>query len=137
LNGSVRRRKSGRRASEKSEGQAQAKARSKLIDTEDAASGAVPWSVYVAYFRSMGFWFAIGAVLCNIAQQTASVYSNSKLALFQMNQYVSLFFIAVWLSDWSSDLRILVDGDTRVQNIYMGVYGAFGVVQGKRKLDES
>jgi len=80
LNGSVRRRKSGRRASEKSEGQAQAKARSKLIDTEDAASGAVPWSVYIAYFRSMGYWFAIFAVLCNIAQQAASVYSSSKFS---------------------------------------------------------
>lgn len=78
LNGSVRRRKSGRRGSEKSVKETVAvNSKSKLIDAEDAATGSVGIDVYVRYFKSIGLALGLTAVLCNALTQSASVYSGS------------------------------------------------------------
>lgn len=83
LNGSLRRRKSGRRASGKSDTVTpKVKSKSKLIDEEDAATGSVGLDVYIRYFKSIGITMAVSAILCNAIQQTASIYSNSKYFFF-------------------------------------------------------
>lgn len=51
---------------------------SKLIDSEDAATGAVGMGVYIRYFQSIGIFLAVTAVLCNGITQAASVYSSSE-----------------------------------------------------------
>lgn len=53
------------------------KSKNKLIEGEDAATGAVSFGVYIRYFKSIGLALGIGAVLCNAATQGASVYANS------------------------------------------------------------
>lgn len=84
----MRRRKSGnRRASEKSlQKEAPTVNRSKLIDTEDAATGAVGMGVYIAYFKSIGFALGITAVTCNALMQASSVYSGSNYLSFSSQQ---------------------------------------------------
>jgi hypothetical protein len=79
LNGSVRRRRSGRRGSEKSEKEVvPEKSKTKLIDNEEAATGSVGWGVYVRYFKSIGLTLGLTAVISNALMQASSVYSGSK-----------------------------------------------------------
>lgn len=79
MNGSVKRRRS-RKASEKSEQIVQpVKVKTKLIDTEEAATGSVGSGVYFRYFKSIGVWMSISAVLFNLVNQGTSVFSNSKI----------------------------------------------------------
>lgn len=73
----MRRRRSGRRASDKSEKEAVPAPHTKLIDSEDAATGSVGYGVYLRYFKSIGLTMGIGAVLCNAFNQGAAVYSSS------------------------------------------------------------
>lgn len=56
--------------------------KSKLIDTEDAATGAVGIGVYVRYFKSIGITMGVAAVLSNALTQAASVYSGSNEMLY-------------------------------------------------------
>ncbi|OCF42639.1 cadmium ion transporter [Kwoniella heveanensis CBS 569] len=74
---------------------------------EDRPTGAIPWSVYTAYFRAMGSWMwpiVFGGLL--VLTQLATV-ANS-----------------LWLGWWSA-------GNWRLeQGVYMGVYGALGVAIG-------
>lgn len=77
MNGSVRRRRSGRRASEKSEKIEPVNAKSRLIDDEDAATGNVGFGVYLRYFQSIGLTLAVLSVICNALQQGSAVYSSS------------------------------------------------------------
>lgn len=80
MNGTVKRRGS-RKITEKSEIDKDEKEekedKSKLIDVEEAASGSVGIAVYIRYFRSVGFFLCVAAVLSNALNQAASVYSNS------------------------------------------------------------
>lgn len=75
----MKRRRS-RKASEKSEQQTlqPVKVKTKLIDTEEAATGSVGSGVYFRYFKSIGVWMSISAVLFNLVNQGTSVFSNSK-----------------------------------------------------------
>jgi hypothetical protein len=82
--GSFRRRRgSSRNSSQRRNSKVEPKIekKSKLTDTEDAATGAVGLDVYVRYFKSIGIFLGLGAILCNALQQAASVYSSSKLSL--------------------------------------------------------
>lgn len=58
------------------------KPKSKLIDTEDAATGAVGMGVYIRYFKSIGITMGVAAVLSNALTQAASVYSGSNEMLY-------------------------------------------------------
>lgn len=80
MSGSVRRRRnSSRRSSQKSDKiNVEPKPKTKLIDTEDAATGAVGLGVYVRYFKSIGIFMGLSAIACNAVQQACSVYSSSK-----------------------------------------------------------
>jgi hypothetical protein len=73
-----RRRKSGRRDSEKSEKEVVEQPKAKLIDTEEAATGSVGWAVYYRYAKSIGVFIGIMAICSNALMQASSVYSGSK-----------------------------------------------------------
>lgn len=81
LNGSLRRRKhsGSRRSSQRSDQiKVDTKPKTKLIDSEEAATGAVGWGVYIRYFKSIGIFMGLAAIACNAIQQACSVYSSSE-----------------------------------------------------------
>lgn len=83
----------------------------KLIEAEKAQTGGVKWEVYSHYIKSIGVGMTIGSLFLNFAFQAFQVGSN------------------MWLTRWSKDDD--AGTDHGVRNTYLGVYGAFGVAQGK------
>lgn len=71
--------------------------------------------VYMDYIRSIGTVLAVSTILLNVVYQLFSIGSN------------------IWLSVWSSDTTTVVNGvqDMGKTDMYLAVYGAFGVGQGK------
>ncbi|CRL02864.1 CLUMA_CG015851, isoform A [Clunio marinus] len=108
--GSLRRRSS-RRSSTQSEVKEMKKpALAKLIESEDSQTGSVDLGIYLTYFKSIGIPFSIVILLFNAINQSMSVLSN------------------FWLSRWSTDDR--AHEETFWRNVYVGVYGSLGLVQG-------
>ena len=74
------------------------------------------WNVYVHYFKSIGWLLAVFIFTMNIISQVLSIGSS------------------FWLNIWSNDnsTSILVNGTVNEykRNIYLGVYGCFGLGQG-------
>lgn len=87
----------------------------KLIEAEKTERGSVKWEVYKHYLKSIGIFLTIITLLLNAVFQGFSIGSN------------------VWLSVWSNDKEIVVNGtqDTGKRDMYLGVYGALGIGQGK------
>lgn len=87
----------------------------KLIEVEKAETGSVKWDVYKHYLKSIGIFLTIMTITLNVLYQAFSIGSN------------------FWLSIWSSDNETIVNGtvDTAKRDMYLGVYGALGVGQGK------
>lgn len=83
----------------------------KLIEQEKSEVGSVKWAVYKHYLRSIGVGLTLLTILLNIVYQGFSVGSNA------------------WLTKWSTDKNAAIDTDVR--NMYLGVYAAFGLGQGK------
>lgn len=83
----------------------------KLIEQEKAEVGSVKWDVYKHYLKSIGVGLTLLTILLNIIYQGFSVGSNA------------------WLTKWSTDEKAATDTDVR--NMYLGVYAAFGLGQGK------
>lgn len=79
-----------------------------LIEKEESATGSVGFGVYIRYFKGIGLWCSIIGIVMNIGNQTFSVLSNN------------------WLSTWSADRD---NTDPAVRDMYLGVYGAYGVAQ--------
>jgi hypothetical protein len=71
----------------------------------------VKWDVYKHYLKSIGIVLSLATIFLNMVFQGFSIGSN------------------IWLSKWSSDPEA---NQTNVRDMYLGVYGAFGVGQGKR-----
>jgi ATP-binding cassette subfamily C (CFTR/MRP) protein 1 len=70
--------------------------------------------VYTHYLRNIGVFLSGATVFFNVVFQGFSIGSN------------------VWLSEWSNDKSMYGnETDGRKQNLYLGVYGALGVGQGK------
>lgn len=71
--------------------------------------------VYMDYIRSIGTVLAVSTILLNVVYQLFSIGSN------------------IWLSVWSSDTTTVVNGvqDMGKTDMYLAVYGAFGVGQGE------
>lgn len=71
--------------------------------------------MYSHYLKSIGIFLSISTVLLNMVFQGFSIGSN------------------IWLSAWSNDNEIVVNGtqDTDRRDMYLGVYGALGIGQGK------
>lgn len=109
LNGSISRKTSKRKVSQESAKAADVSL-TKLIDTEEAATGSVGVGVYVRYFKSVGFWLTFSALFSNMLYQAFNVFSN------------------FWLTEWSVDERAGTDLFWR--NVYAGVYGGLGAAQG-------
>lgn len=79
---------------------------SPLMQQEDRALDAVPWSVYAAYVRASGsLWNAPLVLLLLIASRGANISTN------------------LWLSFWTSDKFHNSTG------VYIGIYASLGVVQ--------
>jgi hypothetical protein len=86
LNGSIRKRRtSKRRESERSEKEEEDKQKvgAKLTELEDAATGAVGFKVYWRYFQSIGLMMTLGAVLSNVVNSGAGIFSSSKFKSFK------------------------------------------------------
>lgn len=107
--GSLKRRSS-RRSQESEQKTPPPKPVTKLIESEDSATGSVGSAVYLRYFKSIGVPFTITVLLFNAINQSMAVMSN------------------FWLSRWSQDERAAEE--TFWRNIYVGVYGGLGAVQG-------
>lgn len=86
------------------------KEKDKLIEQEKSEVGSVKWEVYKHYLKSIGITLSVITVLLNIVFQGFSIGSN------------------IWLSRWSVDIR--AGTDNGVRDMYLGVYGAFGLGQG-------
>lgn len=82
----------------------------KLIVKEEEGTGKVKWEVYVRYLKGVGTLMVAITIITNISNQAFSVYSNT------------------WLSEWSEDTNSSVP---HVRDMYLGVYGALGILQSK------
>lgn len=80
----------------------------KLIVKEEEGTGSVKWEVYVRYLKGVGTLMVAITIITNISNQAFSVYSNT------------------WLSEWSEDTD---SGLPHKRDMYLGVYGALGVLQ--------
>jgi ABC-type multidrug transport system fused ATPase/permease subunit len=78
-----------------------------LVEEETAETSSVKFAIYHYYARSIGFHFAVWSFILYGLFQASSVGAN------------------VWLSLWSQDAG---DDDSK-EELYLSVYGAFGVVQ--------
>lgn len=83
----------------------------KLIEQERSEVGSVKWDVYKHYLKSIGVSLTILTIVLNIIYQGFSIGSS------------------MWLSKWSNDKEVVNDPDRR--DMYLGVYAAFGLGQGK------
>jgi ATP-binding cassette subfamily C (CFTR/MRP) protein 1 len=75
----------------------------------------VKWHVYSHYLKSIGIFLSGATIFFNLVFQAFSIGSN------------------VWLSEWSDDKNIFLNEtvDESKRDLYLGVYGALGVGQGK------
>lgn len=87
----------------------------KLIEIEKAETGSVSWNVYKHYLKSIGLFLTFATVFLNMVFQGFSIGSN------------------VWLGVWANDTSLNVNGtvNTGRRDLYLGVYGALGIGQGK------
>ncbi|XP_063974576.1 multidrug resistance-associated protein 1 isoform X5 [Diachasmimorpha longicaudata] len=85
----------------------------KIIETEKTETGSVKLRVYAHYLKSIGWFLSISTIIMNAVFQSFSIGSN------------------IWISKWSDDDSIVVDGvqDTSKRDMYVGVYGALGLGQ--------
>lgn len=114
--GSLRRRRTKRQDSYDSNASAASLKRKqeiegKLIETEKSETGGVDFAVYKHYIQSVGVFLCIATLVLNFVFQAFQIGSN------------------LWLTKWSDDKA--VETDTGLRNMYLGVYGAFGVGQGE------
>ena len=75
----------------------------------------VKWQVYSHYLKSVGWFLSMMTIVMNAMFQMFSIGSN------------------VWLSKWSNDNETVINGTANVykRDLYLGVYGALGIGQGK------
>ncbi|OQR75813.1 multidrug resistance protein-like [Tropilaelaps mercedesae] len=87
--------------------------RPRLIQAESTETGKVQWSVYLSYFKTMGYIWVFSIILFNILSNLFALFSN------------------IWLASWSNDLP-LADGtqDVAQRNRRLAVYGLLGIGQG-------
>ncbi|KAG7167512.1 Multidrug resistance-associated protein 1-like 3, partial [Homarus americanus] len=83
----------------------------KLIETEKAQTGTVGVKVYGYYIRAIGIASSCLTVMFYVLSQSCTVGSN------------------MWLTKWSNEELVNGTMDPSVTDMYLGVYGAFGVGQ--------
>lgn len=87
------------------------KAKDTLIEQEKSEVGSVKWHVYKHYLKSIGVLLSLATIALNIVFQGFAIGSN------------------IWLSKWAVDKK--AGSDPAVRDMYLGVYGAFGIGQGE------
>ena len=80
-----------------------------LIEEEKVAVGGVSGKVYVYYASSVGLWMSLASLMSFVAYQGFSVASS------------------IWLEKWTTDPEAVTD--TSVRDMYLGIYGLFGILQ--------
>ncbi|KAG8311147.1 Canalicular multispecific organic anion transporter 1 [Homalodisca vitripennis] len=85
----------------------------KLIEAEKAETGSVKKHVYMHYLKSVGAVLTLVTIGLNILFQMFSIGSN------------------IWLSRWSSDTSLIVNGtqDEGKRDMYLSVYAGLGLGQ--------
>nr|XP_029719887.1 multidrug resistance-associated protein 1-like [Aedes albopictus] len=81
-----------------------------LIEKEESATGAVTLAVYIKYIKAIGLSLGLWSIIFSFITQGSGIYSS------------------LWLTDWSEDPEAITD--TSVRDMYLGVYGALGGIQG-------
>ncbi|KAK4875040.1 hypothetical protein RN001_011462 [Aquatica leii] len=79
----------------------------KLIEEEKVEEGRVQWSVFMYYFKAIGFILTIATTVCHIMYQVYSVGGS------------------IWLSIWSSHTNATI----HERDVYLGVYAGLGLGQ--------
>ena len=80
-----------------------------LIEEEKVAVGGVSGKVYSYYVTSVGLWMSLASLLSFVSYQAFSVASS------------------IWLDLWTTDPEAVTD--TSVRDMYLGIYGLFGILQ--------
>ncbi|KAK7079415.1 Canalicular multispecific organic anion transporter 1, partial [Halocaridina rubra] len=83
----------------------------KLIEAERAKTGKVQMDVYKYYLKSVGVLSSLLTIIFYIASQGCTVGSS------------------IWLSKWSEEPVVNGTQDSQKRDMYLGVYGAFGIGQ--------
>ncbi|KAH9490363.1 Canalicular multispecific organic anion transporter 2 [Bulinus truncatus] len=90
----------------------------RLVQAEKAETGGVKMKVYLDYIRSVGSYSTIFSFLCYLVYMGSNIFSG------------------IWLSMWTDDTylanRSLSDTEEYADktNLYIGLYGGLGVIQG-------
>lgn len=84
----------------------------KLIEVEKAETESVKASVYLDYFRAAGWGITFATIALYVVFQGFSVGAN------------------LWLSQWTALPIINGTQDANERNLYLGIYGALGFMQG-------
>ncbi|KAK6983295.1 Canalicular multispecific organic anion transporter 2 [Biomphalaria glabrata] len=90
----------------------------RLVQAEKAETGGVKMKVYIDYIRSVGSYSTIFSFLCYLIYMGSNIFSG------------------IWLSMWTDDTylanRNLSDTEEYADktNLYIGLYGGLGVIQG-------
>ena len=80
-----------------------------LIEEETAQTHRVKFSIYLYYAKAIGALLSITSIIFYALYQAFNVAAN------------------MWLAIWSSDAEAATDISTR--NLYLGIYGLFGLLQ--------
>ena len=80
-----------------------------LIEEEKVAVGGVSGKVYSYYVNSVGLWMSFASLMSFVGYQAFSVASS------------------IWLDLWTTDPEAVTD--TSVRDMYLGIYGLFGILQ--------
>lgn len=93
----------------------------KLIEQEKAEIGNVRVNVYRYYLSNVGYNMLLGIFGIQVATQCFDIASNA------------------WLGQWSEDDTIVVDNvvNTGKRDMYLGVYGAIGLAQGRKLMQQN
>ncbi|XP_054270085.1 multidrug resistance-associated protein 1-like [Macrosteles quadrilineatus] len=85
----------------------------KLMTVEESETGNVKFNVFVYYMRAIGMWRSMLAIVAVFLYQGFTVTTN------------------LWLSEWSSDRSVVVNGtqDISKTHMYLGVYAGLGFAQ--------
>ncbi|KAM3606183.1 uncharacterized protein V6R79_012047 [Siganus canaliculatus] len=86
----------------------------KLIEKETMETGQVKLSMYIQYFRAMGWIYTVMVFVVYFIQNIAFIGQN------------------LWLSDWTNDATKYINQTypTHVRDLRVGVFGVLGVAQG-------
>ncbi|EAT43549.1 AAEL005026-PA [Aedes aegypti] len=83
--------------------------KSALMSKEESKSGAVSWEVYWMFLKAFGATLGFWTFAFSVLTQISGIFSS------------------LWLSKWTEDP--VAAADTTTRNIYLMIYGSFGILQ--------